>query len=349
MTSFFEFWPSWLMYLPVGVQWLLLAVRYRSMTVPFLANPELTLSGMVGVAKSELMSQATGAAQSAILPWVRYAMDDRPHDVQLDDCLALAEAKGISLPFVCKPDIGCRGAGLKYIADAQDLAAAMAHYPVGAAFLLQRLASHEPEVGIFYVRDPASGAYAIESLTYKYLPSVTGDGQQTLGELIEADERAGALKHLYFERFEARWNSVPAAGEAIALVFSASHSKGAIFHDVRHLITPALTETVHGMMQALPAFNYGRLDVKFPDLARLQRGEGLEVIEINGASAESLHIWDKDASFGEALRALLWQYRTLFRIGAHYRRKGHRPPSIGTLLRHWKLERELTRHYPLTD
>ena len=75
----------------------------------------------------------------------------------------------------------------------------------------------------------------------------------------------------------------------------------------------------------------------------------LEIVEINGASAESIHIWDKDARFTHAVSALLWQYRTLFRIGAYHRSKGKKPPSLATFLKSWRLERSLTKNYPVTD
>src|SRR3546814_9177882 len=39
-VSFFEFWPSWLVYTPVALQWLGLSLRHRSLTVPLCANPE---------------------------------------------------------------------------------------------------------------------------------------------------------------------------------------------------------------------------------------------------------------------------------------------------------------------
>lgn len=59
-TSFFEFWPTWLMYPPVALLWLLLAIRHRSLTLPLLVNPRLPLAGMVGVSKHQLMIQARG-------------------------------------------------------------------------------------------------------------------------------------------------------------------------------------------------------------------------------------------------------------------------------------------------
>lgn len=348
-VSFFEFWPSWIMYFPVGLQWIVLAIRYRSLTLPFLANPSLPLSGMVGVPKTTLMKQATGKAADVILPWIDYRVDTRSAENQAATCINTATGKNIKLPFVCKPDIGCRGVGVKLVETEKQLVDIIKQYPVDANLVCQKLAAYESEVGIFYVKDPQTNSCKIPSLTLKTLPRITGDGTHTLGQLIEQDPRAGHVKFLYEARHQARWNEVLKKDEVVRLVFSASHSKGAIFNDAREYITPKLLAAIDEIMSDLPDFYYGRLDVKFKDLTSLQAGENLQVIEINGASAESIHIWDKDTKFFEAISALLWQYRTLFKIGAYHRSQGMKTPSLRSFLRGWTLERKLTRHYPLTD
>lgn len=348
-VSFFEFWPAWAMYFPVGIQWIFLSVYYRSLTVPFLANPSLTLSGMVGVPKSELMAQATGICEESILPWICYAVDDRGFDIQATECIRHAEGKGIIFPFVCKPDIGCRGIGVKLVRNKDQFVEIIKTYPRGASFICQKLASWEPEVGVFYVKDPVTQTSQITSLTFKHLPKVVGDGISTLGELIQEDERAGLLQHLYYKRHETRWNEIPMKDEVVSLVFSAAHSKGAVFRDAREHITPQLTRAVSDIMAGLPDFYYGRLDVKYSDLESLKDGKSLEIVEINGASAESIHVWDKDAKFIETIHTLLWQYRTLFRIGAYHKRRGLKTPSLRTFFKHWRLEKDLSKHYPLTD
>ncbi|MEM7674291.1 MAG: hypothetical protein AAF212_13185, partial [Verrucomicrobiota bacterium] len=71
-TSFFEFWPMWLMYAPVALQWIALSLKYRSITLPLAANPKLTLSGMVGMPKSELFGQTSGELAQHIAPWIVY-------------------------------------------------------------------------------------------------------------------------------------------------------------------------------------------------------------------------------------------------------------------------------------
>lgn len=348
-VSFFEFWPSWVMYAPVAVQWLILAARYRSLTLPFLANPSLPLSGMVGVPKSELMNQAVGQCSDVILPWVDFEVSEADAKVQAEVCIAHAGVHGIKLPFVCKPDIGCRGVGVKLVKNAEQLATIIGAYPAGAFLLCQKLSEYEPEVGIFYVKEPRTGNSQIVSMTIKILPRVTGDGVRSLGELIESDPRAGQLRHLYYERHKEDWDRVLGVEEVVRLVFSASHSKGAIFIDACEHVTPALTQRIEEVMAGLPDFYYGRLDVKYSDLESLKDGRTLEVIEINGASAESIHIWDKNTKFLDAIKALLWQYRTLFRLGAYHRSEGKTPPTLGEFLRRLRTERQLTKHYPLTD
>ncbi|MFM1897140.1 MAG: hypothetical protein RLZZ385_2214 [Pseudomonadota bacterium] len=348
-TSFFEFWPTWLMYLPVVIQWLGLAVWYRSLSLPLIANPAIPLSGMVGVPKSAVFDLAGPDAARWILPWLLHTVDRRPVSVQCTDVVRALEQKGLTLPVVAKPNLGCRGAGVRRIADAAALRAYLQGFPVGGVVQLQQLAPWEAEAGVFYVRFPGEREGTITSLTLKYSPYVVGDGSATLGELVARDPRAGQLQRLYRERHSARWGDVIPAGTPYRLVFSASHCRGAIFRDGRQFITPALRARLDHLFDHIPGFHYGRLDIKFRDLDRLMAGEDFAVIEINGASAESIHIWDRDTRLGAALATLLEQYRTLYAVGHANRQLGHRPPGLTALWRAWRLESALLPHYPAND
>ena len=347
--SFFEFWPTWLVYLPVVVQSLYLAARYRSLSLPFIANPNLTLSGMVGVAKSELLTQAQAECAESILPWFMILRDTSKPNVQAESTAKSMSDRGFHFPVVCKPDIGCRGAGVKLVENQAALSACLAVYPESAPVLIQQLSQYEPEVGIFYVREPDQAKGRIISMALKYSPYVVGDGQSTLKALLERDPRAKDLQYLYTQRHDQALNSVLPDGQPYKLVFSASHCRGAIFKNAAQYITPELEARLDVLMKGLPEFYYGRLDVKFRDIDALQKGQTLEIIEINGASSESLHIWDSDASFKEALSALLYQYRTLFRLGHLNRNRGYKTPGLSKLFELWRKERNLTRNYPETD
>ena len=222
-------------------------------------------------------------------------------------------------------------------------------FPRGAAFLLQRLVPHEGEAGIFYCRRPGEQRGRIVSITLKYFPHVTGDGCRTLRELILADPRAGRLPHLYLRRHTARLSEVLPAGESIRLAFAGSHSRGAIFRNGTHLVTPAMEARFDAIAQAMPEFHFGRFDVRFEDFGEVQRGEGFTILEVNGAGAESTHIWDRRTGLLQAWRDLMRQYRWLFEIGAANRARGFKPMSLAAFMRDYRREKLLTPQYPATD
>ena len=349
--SWFEFLPLWLFYVPVALQWALLAVRYRSLSLPLIANPAVFLSGMVGASKSSVFEAAGAEAKRWILPWCRYRVGsgEAGDEAQVAAVLTLLKRHGLAFPVVIKPELGCRGVGVKLLQDEAALRACLPSYPAGADVLFQQLAPWEAEAGIFYVREPDAEAGVITSLTLKYTPYITGDGRRTLAQLVAADPRAGQLQHLYKARNAERWGQVLAAGERHRLLFSASHCRGAVFRDARGLIGTELSRTLDDIFADIPGFHYGRLDVKFKDIESLRAGRDFAIIEVNGASSESINIWDRNAGFGEALGTLLRQYRTLFRIGAANRRRGHRPPGMAALIRAWRMESRLVKHYPPND
>jgi len=390
-VSFFEFWPTWLMYLPVAIQVRLLALRHRAISLPLIANPAVPLSGMVGTPKSAILKLAGPAANQHILPWIvvnsiskqanlpnaKRADDgerkgpgasregpahhrspgankfnsakDAEEKTPLEPAISAIARAGLEFPLVGKPDIGCRGAGVKLLRDREALQSYLGQFPPGAAVMLQKLADFEAEAGVFYVRDPETEKGEITSLTLKYTPYVVGDGNRTLAELVAADPRAGGLARLYRERNAGHWHEVIPKGRPHRLVFSASHCRGAVFRDGGHLITPQLTAALDRIFDDIPGFYYGRLDVKFRDVESLRAGRGLQIGEINGASSESIHIWDRRTGLLDPVKTLLRQYQTLFTLGRANRKRGSEPPGLLPLYKAWRHELQLVKQYPAND
>ena len=168
-------------------------------------------------------------------------------------------------------------------------------------------------------------------------------------ELILADPRAGKLSHLYLKRHVARLDTVPAPGEAIRLAFAGSHSRGAIFRNGTHLVTAAMEARFDAISKALPEFHFGRFDVRFESFSDVQAGEGFTIVEINGAGAESTHIWDRRTGLLQAWRDLMRQYRWLFEIGHANRARGFVPMKLLDFVRDYRREKFLTPLYPATD
>ena len=352
VLSYFEFWPMWAFYPPVMLYAAWLMLRFRGALLPTVANPSFPGGGFYGESKAEILALATRHVPEWVAPFIKV---QRPQNLlgstesERDATLAALSAAGLSLPVVAKPDLGCRGAGVKLVRTEADLLAYIAGFPLGAAYLLQRLVPHQGEAGIFYCRQPGEARGRIVSITLKYFPHVVGDGRSSLRELILADQRAGKLSHLYLRRHAARLEAVPRAGEAIRLAFAGSHSRGAIFRNGTHLVTPAMEARFDAISQAMPEFHFGRFDIRFADFSKVQRGEAFTILEVNGAGAESTHIWDRHTGLLQAWRDLMRQYRWLFEIGAANRARGFKPMSLAAFMRDYRREKLLTPQYPATD
>jgi hypothetical protein len=350
--SFFEFWPMWAFYPPVLAYAAWLMLRHRGVLLPTAANPTFPGGGFFGESKADILALAVRHVPDWVAPFIRIDRPDMPSlDVSIECDAALAELAdaGIALPVVAKPDLGCRGAGVKLVRTPAQLQAYLDAFPRGASLVLQRLVPFEGEAGIFYCRRPGQAQGRIVSITLKYFPHVLGDGHSTLRELIMADPRAGRLAHLYLQRHAAQLDTVPARGQAIRLAFAGSHSRGAIFRNGTHLVTPAMEARFEAIARALPEFHFGRFDVRFESFAEVQQGRGFTIVEVNGAGAESTHIWDRRTGLLQAWRDLMRQYRWLFEIGAANRARGFKPMGWAEFKAAYRREKQLTPLYPATD
>lgn len=348
-VSPYEFLPAWFFYTPVVAQSLMQGLRHFDWALPLIANPSIKLSGMVGESKHDILSLAGSSSQRWISPFITLTKTDLNTKVQAEDARRVLIQSSLDFPVVAKPDLGCRGAGVKLINTQDQLEEYIASFPKGARFLLQEKAPYQAEAGLFYVRYPNRRKGEIISITLKYAPMVTGDGTSTLKQLIEDNPRAGQLSHLYLPRHRDKLEHVLAEGEEFQLAFAGSHSRGSIFRDGNQYITKALTERLDEIFNDFDGFHYGRLDVKFRDIHSLMQGEDFTILEVNGASSEAAHIWDRNTPLREIFSTLLQQYRILFDIGAQQKQRGHKPPSFKSLFAAWQEERRLVQQYPTTD
>jgi hypothetical protein len=346
--SFFEFWPAWLFYAPVALQWLGLSLRYGSPLLLTAANPRIAAGGLCGESKTSILDQVEGEAREWLAPYTSLVTDTDPsRDLPAAEA-ALARA-GLSYPLVGKPDIGCNGTGVRLIEERAGLARFLADYPRGVGVILQQFVPYEGEAGLFYVRLPGESAGRVTSLTLKSAPVVVGDGRSTLEELIRNDPRAGLVPHLYLPRLAGRLAEVPATGVPVRLVFVGNHCKGSTFRNGASEITATLTSVVDSIAKAIPEFHFGRIDVRYASLAELRRGKSFRIIEINGAGSEATHIWDPTTRLADAYAAQFAHYHAAFAIGRANRARGYRPPGIRELFRLWRRQKRLMASYPMND
>ena len=349
VLSYFEFWPSWHFYLPIYIYVIYLMFRFRGIMLPTAANPNLANGQFVGESKDEILKVVQEyLPEYAVDHFLASKNNAISDDALLEEIEKLLLQHHISYPFVVKPDLGCRGAGVNLIKTQDELKHYLKIFPTGQSLICQELIPYESEVGVFYCRLPYEQKGKIISLTMKYFPMVVGDGVQTIKALIEQDERASQLTHIYFPRLKNRLSFVPAKGEKVKLVFAGNHSKGAIFKDGRDKISLALTESFDRISKKLPDFYFGRFDIRYENFELLEQGKNFKIVEINGASAESTHIWDSDCSLIDAWKDLFKQFHLVFTIGEYNRRYGVKTLSFKNLIDSYLRDKKLSKLYPGT-
>ncbi|MEM7570761.1 MAG: D-alanine--D-alanine ligase, partial [Pseudomonadota bacterium] len=241
--SRFEFLHPVIFYAPVFIYALWLMVRYRSMTLPALANPSIFAGGAVGERKSDVFELAGPYAASFIAPSTTLTPYGSPAE-QLEQASKAMDVAQIAFPIVAKPDTGLRGSGVRPIHSTDELATYLTDFPAGHRIMLQKKVPYSAEAGIFYIRHPDQAKGSIFSLTMKYTATVEGDGKRTLAELIDACPRCKRMGPVYLQRHAGRLKEVLPAGEVFALNFAGNHAKGSIFRDGQAHICDALTDVV---------------------------------------------------------------------------------------------------------
>ena len=324
-----EFWPLPVFYFPAVCYVLLLAIRYRSLTVFTCANPAIPAGGFVGEPKSQIYSLLAASEENSDFQ-LRYSVI-RAHlspSEKLTAATSFMAESGLSFPLVLKPNAGERGKGVTIVSSEAELERTLRR--IDRDYLVQEFFDGD-EASVFYYRYPGAGKGTIFSMTEKIFPCITGDGVATLETLILQDERAVCLAKKYFEE-NAEWlDNVPAVGERIPIIRIGTHSRGAIFRDGEHMKSAELENTIDRICRHVDGVNFGRFDIRYSSLDEFRSGRGFKIIELNGVTSESTNIYDPKYSLLDAYRILFEQWRVAFEIGAENKRLGARPSSLREL------------------
>jgi membrane protein DedA with SNARE-associated domain len=340
-----EFWPTWIFYPPVAIYYFWLAIKYRGLRIPTAANPGIFSGGIIGESKiatlQELMNTSPEFTAEAEL-----VAGSSPNE-RLASIREISGRRKIDCPFILKPDVGQRGAGVKLIhSEAQALACLE---QTDAPLLLQRYAAGPHEVGIFYFRFPHESRGRVFAITEKEFPIIVGDGRSTISDLVWADPRARFVATKYLARLRGREHEVLPLGATLRLVQAGNHAQGCIFRDGMRLCTPELVNRIDATSQKIRGFYIGRYDIRYAEEEDLRTGRNFQIVELNGAASEATSIYDPRNSLFSAYRTLFRQWELVFAIGAANRRNGCESTPIVALWQKW---REYSRHaatYPAAD
>jgi Uncharacterized membrane-associated protein len=353
LVSFAEQLPNGLFYIPIGFRWMLLAIRYRSLTLPTISNPMIETGGYWGESKSDTMQQVGEEQQPWLAKFVTIKRTCAPPKSDVDAVLRLMEANDINFPVVVKPDVGWQGYGVRLVADVDHLVNYVSAYPVGEKMLVQRLVVFDGEAGVFYVREPGTAKGRITAIALRYFPYVVGDGKSTIRDLINSNPRSKLRSQYYTGQrsehlgFDDRYlNQIPTEGELVRLSFIGSIRVGGLYRDASHLITEELTARFDEIARSMPEFYFGRFDIRFESTDLLKTGSGFSVIEINGAGAEAIHAWDPEVPLINLYRELFRTQSMLFKVGALNRSRGYKPIGVKRFLKAAIRQNKLIKSYP---
>ena len=340
-----EFWPAWIFYPPVALMCGWLAIRFRGLSLPTVANPSQRNGGIVGESKIDILHELMRTSPEVTAD--AYLLEPGPMIQRMLALEFLCQRHEISFPYVLKPDTAQRGAGFKKIKSWQEAGAYLAR--VQTSIVLQKYVSGPHEAGVFYYRFSGEEQGHVFSITHKTFPIVVGDGRRTLTELIQQDDRAAIIASTYLARFGERAGHVVPAGEHVRLVEAGNHCQGCIFSDGSYLNSEQLRQTFDSIARKLPEFFIGRFDVRYEDPDKLRQGYGFHIIELNGAASEATDIYDERNSLSSAYKTLYRQWKLVYSIGADNRARGFKPASLWSFLCDWQDFRTQASYYPLAD
>jgi membrane protein DedA with SNARE-associated domain len=213
--------PFGLFHLPLILTWIAFAVRYRSLTLPTVANPCRRTGGLWGEAKSDCFLEVAASERRLIADFVSVTRSRAARTLyaDLDRAREALRAGGLVFPLIAKPDIG-RHAACR-IADIAELREYLRHFPGGEKLILQRLVPHAGKAAVLYARLPGAARGRLLSLTLR-TDGVCRDGRRHITPALEArlDAVARSMREFHCGRFDLRFASIDALerGEDFVIV-----------------------------------------------------------------------------------------------------------------------------------
>lgn len=301
-----EYWPSYLFYLPNIPYAIYLAIKAKNVVFFSATNPAIKHSGNGSESKFSTI-QLIPEEYKPISIYIEAEND-------LSKTLLQIEENNIQYPFIIKPDIGFRGLLVNRIKSENELLHYLKKHKT-LNLIIQEYISYKNECGIFYHRIPNEEKGTITSITLKKYLTITGDGTSTLKELILKDDRAKLYLQLLEELHKNNLNLILKKKEEKVLNVIGNHSKGTQFINGNHLITFELENAIDTIIKQLPNWYYGRLDLKYTTIEDLIELKNFKILEFNGIISEPTHIYDpNNITYFKALAEIRKHWKIIYKI-----------------------------------
>lgn len=299
-----EFWPFWVVYFPMFFYWMWITIRTRSFFFFTAANPGMEFGGLLGGSKYKILQRIP----AAYIPKTY----QQAAGISKVDFLNTLKTEGLKYPFILKPEVGERGFLVELISNERELD----HYLTTAKvdFMVQEYINYPIELGVFYYRHPGEQKGTVSSVVMKELLSVKGDGQCSVQELMQQDERAKLYVTELVRKRDPKLKIIPLQGEKVQIVPIGNHCRGTTFFNANHLINDQLIQVFDSISQQIDGYYFGRYDLRCKSLEDLYNGNGIKILELNGANSEPAHIYHPGNSILNGYRDILFHLKVLKKI-----------------------------------
>jgi membrane protein DedA with SNARE-associated domain len=200
--------PLGLFYLPLIASWIGFASRYRSLTLPTIANPCHPTRGVWGESRCAYLVDVTGRERRYVADFVAVtrSVGQRTLFADLDRARQLFCGAGLTFPLIAKPDVGRHG--VCRIDDVPALREYLRHFPAGEKVILQRFVPHTAEAAVLYARLPGTQSGRILSLTFRAGEHWRDAWRHVTPELeARIDAIARSMREFHYGRFHLRFGS----------------------------------------------------------------------------------------------------------------------------------------------
>src|SRR5262249_36327880 len=199
--------PLGLFYLPLIASWIGFAAKYRSLTLPIIANPPHSRGAIWGESKSAYLLDVRGSERRHVAESVAVirSAGRRTLFADLERVRQLLCGAGLAFPHVAKPDVGRHGACR--LDDLTALREYLRHLPSGQRVILQRFMPYPGEAAVLYGL-PGAQSGRILSLTFR-LNGHWRDAWCHVTPELEAriDAIARSMREFHYGRFHLRFAS----------------------------------------------------------------------------------------------------------------------------------------------
>lgn len=302
--SHWEDWHWLAKYIPIMPAWCWYCIKARSLWFFTPSNPTLTFGGFLGETKREMYEQLP----ISTYPTSTYISTSFPFE-RVKEAF---KKNGFSYPIAVKPDAGMMGFMFRKIRNEEELQSY--HRAMKVDYIIQEFVNYPIEVSVFYYRLPNEEKGTITGFLKKEFLQVTGNGVDTLLELIKNYDRVSFRLEEMKNKHKDHLGAVIPLNETFCLSPALNLSRGGKLISLAFEKDDRLTHVFDQLSQYTQSFFYGRYDIKCQSIEELKEGKRFSILEYNGSGAEPHHVYGDGNTLFQAYRILLHHWKMLYKI-----------------------------------